>query len=119
MFKVISSAESKEIGHWDIESISTGEVVAYISTYSGYGSKHKNLKVKDKTVCKVKNQDEAIVRLIEFFAENQRAISLNNNNISVLEDDLKNVSDLSKDLIVKEIERLQKVNENLEQYNLK
>lgn len=48
MFKVISSAESKEIGYWDIASIKTGEIVAHISTHWGFNSSSKNLTVKGK-----------------------------------------------------------------------
>ena len=90
-FKVISSAESKEYGEWDIEHIPTNTIVAKISTYSGYGASTKSLYVKSKSICKVKNQKEALVKLAEFFTENKKEMTYLTEIIVELKKDLDNI----------------------------
>ena len=119
MFKVESSAEAKEIGLWEITHIETGEVVAVISTYHGFGGSAKRLKVKDKVVDKVKNQKEALKKLEKFFKDTKQEISRLNSTVAVLERDKTLVeSGHTYFLIEKEVERIKKEIEKLEQYNL-
>ena len=119
MFKVISSAESKESGYWDIASIKTGEIVAHITTFNGFRKSVKQLVVKDKKVCDIKNQDEAIVRLIEFFAENERQIEELRSNHSNLALNLGLVhGHYTYNLILAELKNVEAKIKELEEYSL-
>ena len=120
MFKVISSADSKESGHWDIEQISTGAIVACISTYFSFRKNIKQLMVKDKVICDVNNQDEAIVKLIEFFATNAKEIAELRNNHSLLIHNLGVVEGYyTYNLILNEMKNVEEKIKRLEEYSLK
>lgn len=119
MFKVESSAEAKEMGRWEITHVETGEVVAEITTFYGFRSNTKQLKVKDKTVCDIKNQKEAVVKLEKFFSDVKLNIATLKSTIEELKSDLALVqNDCSSSVLKIEIERIEKEIEKLEQYNL-
>ena len=119
MFKVESSAEAKEIGHWEIKHTDSDKVVAVISTFHGFRKEIKQLKVKDKIVCDIKNQKEALVKLENFFERIKRDIESNKILHEHLTRDINLVrSTHSVDVLFKESQRLEKVIEDLEQYNL-
>ena len=119
MFKVESSADAREAGRWEITHIESGEVVARISIYHGFRREIKQLKVKDKVVCEIKNQKEALAKLEKFFSDIKWDIHLFKVLIKELESDLALVqNDISSVVLKKEIERIEKEIEKLEQYNL-
>lgn len=119
MFKVESSAEAKDIGQWEITHVESGEVVAEIKFFSGFRTNKKQLRVKDKVVCEVKNKNEAVEKLEKFFLGVKLDIALLCATAKELENDLALVkNDSSMVILKKEIERIGKEIERLEQYNL-
>ena len=119
MFKVESSAEAKEIGIWDITHVESGRVVAKISTYRGFRRNIKQLKVHDKNVCEVRNQNEALEKLGEFFAEIKRDISELEAKVEILEDSKRALNhEYAIGVLDKEVQHLKKNIEELEAYNL-
>ena len=120
MFKVESSAEAKDIGIWEITHIETGEVVAEIETFQGFRVNKKQLKVKDRVVCDVKNRKEAIVKLIEFFSENKKEIAELRNNHALLIHNLSVVEGYyTHNLILAEVSVVEEKIKQLEEYSLK
>lgn len=119
MFKVESSAEAREMGQWDITHSETGEVVARITTFHGFRKEIKQLKVKDKVVCEIKNQKQAVEKLEEFFLSVKKDILLLKSKVKEIESDLTLVqNDSSIAPLKREIENLTGKIEKLEQYNL-
>lgn len=118
-FKVISSKESKDFGEWEIEHIPTQNIVAKISTYSGYGKRTKKLYVNRTSICQVGNQKEALIKLAEFFTVNKEKMKLLAETVVELKKDLDKVNyEQSKMVINKEIERVNKEWDKLSEYNL-
>lgn len=118
MFKIIR--EDKEVEEWDIISNESGEVVAKIvAGIMWNGGNRKELRVKDKQICSIKNQQQALEKLEEFFAENKRKIEYEReihrellSNLDVVE------GHYTYNLILKELKVVEERIDKLEQYNL-
>ena len=118
MFKVIR--EDKEVDEWDIVHIESGRVVASITTGSWNGGNRKKLCVKDKQICSIKNQQEALAKLEEFFAENLRETERERENHRELLFNLGVVEGhYTYNLILKEIKVVEERINKLVQYSLK
>lgn len=64
---------SSHYDNWDISTLN-GKHVAEIRTFQGFRSKTKSLWVRDKKICDIRNQGEAIDKLNKFFMENKEEI---------------------------------------------